>query len=202
MPLIRSRGRTLALFAFAVVARAAGAQADSVPEQALAGRHARVTLKPLTDDLYARTRFQGSLVRVGADSVVLRDGRRVRAFARRDVYRVELRSEQRSRTAGALRYGIPAAIVGGLGGVALGAIVGARETCLTSPGSFGGCSGAEPLPPAGTGLVMGGAFGVLGAWYGATAGRSGWSRLVFDRARVGVRATPSGMGLGVSIAVR
>jgi hypothetical protein len=89
----------LALALVASTAREARAQAAS----ALAGEHVRVRVAAPPEDAYARTRWEGTLVRLDADSVVLRDGRRTRAFARRRVERIDVREERRSRGAGALR---------------------------------------------------------------------------------------------------
>ena len=55
---------------------------------------------------------------------------------------------------------------------------------------------------AGTALVTGATIGLLGAWYGATHGRWGWSRVDLATARVGVRPLGGGTGLAMSVAFR
>ena len=171
MPTLASirRRAVPALAALVLTATVAGAQ-DTVG----VGDHVRLRLVPPPEDPYPRTRWEGAFLRADADSVVLRDRRRLRAFALRDVRRIEVRTQVRSAGAGALRYGLRSALAGAAVGAFAAATVGGNVDCDTSPG--GSCYGNDLLPAGATIAASGALAGLLGAWYGATAGRWGWSR--------------------------
>lgn len=145
------------------------------------GDHVRLRVVPPPEDPYPRTRWEGTLVRLGRDSVVVRDRRRLRAFSLHDVRRAEVRTQVRSARAGALGYGLRSAIVGAAVGAVAAAAVGGNSDCVTSPG--GACFTNDVLPTGGTIAASSALAGLLGAWYGATAGRWGWSRATVARAQ-------------------
>jgi hypothetical protein len=156
-----------ALAAVAVLTSTAAAQ-----DTLAAGDRIRLRLVAPRADGFQRTRFSGPLVRVVDDTVVLRDRRRTRAFALADVRGVERRTRVRSAGAGALRWGVGSALVGAAAGALAGASVSGSSTCTAQPG--GSCFENDLLPTRGTAVAIGGVAGLLGAWYGATAGRWRW----------------------------
>jgi hypothetical protein len=192
MPFNRLASTSIGLVVAIAAARPLAAQEAS----SLQGEHVRVRLAPPPEDSYARTRFAGTLVRLDGDSVVLQDGRRRRAFERRRLERLDVRERRHSRTAGALSYGIPAAVIGAFVGAITATRVDDADVCALSVG--GGCGTTDPLPAKETALALSVGSGVLGAWYGATAGRWGWARRDVAAGRVGLHG--SGRGIGLSIA--
>ena len=70
---------------FVAGASTSAAQADPTP----VGEHVRLRVAPAADDRYARTRWKGTLVKLDADSVVLRTGRRTHAWPRQSLERMD-----------------------------------------------------------------------------------------------------------------
>ena len=167
---------SLALAAVALFAPIAGAQ-----DTLAAGDRARLRLVAPREGAFGRTRFEGPVVRVAGDTVVLHDRHRNRTFALTDVRSVERRTQVRSARHGALRYGLGSALVGAAAGALAGAKVGGPTQCVTVPG--GACHEQDLLPTRGMAVVIGGVAGLVGAWYGSTAGRWQWMDVALPPAR-------------------
>jgi hypothetical protein len=165
-----------AIAALALIAPVAGAQ-----DTLVAGDRVRLRLVAPREDPHPRSRYEGPVVRLAGDTIALHDRRRTRAFALHDVRSVERRTQVRSAGAGALRWGIGSALVGAAAGAFAGAKVGGPSMCTLEPG--GTCHDQDLLPTRGTAVVTGGVAGLLGAWYGATAGRWNWMRVAVPSAR-------------------
>lgn len=159
------------------------------------GDHVRLRVVPPPGVPFSRTRLQGTLVRVEAESLSLRVGRGARSYAMRDVHRLEVRSARYSRREGALRYGLPAAALGALGGALLASQVEIDGDCALTPG--GSCEEPTRFPAAGTAAAFGLLFGTVGAAHGATAGRWTWRRVPLLGPRVGLSLTPSSVAFRV-----
>ena len=136
-----SNHRPAALALLVLEPRPADAQGAGSPRPEVgpdSGDRVRLYVKQQSRSGSAGMRREGRLLRLDADSVVVRDGRRVRAFARGDVERMWVQSEPRSARRAALTYGIPL----GLAGAALGAWVGSQlgEARYCTTGIGGDCS--------------------------------------------------------------
>ena len=151
---------------------------------------------PVRVKVPGRPRITGTLLRLDADSVQVRDGGRVIAVPRSQVGSIEVKSGGRSHGAGAA-YG--AAI-----GIATGAIVGAIGAYATwepcPEGTFVCLTDSRGAETALGAFAYGVLGGTLGAIIGAGVGRQRWRQAAFSpETRVGLFATPSRVGVTLRI---
>jgi hypothetical protein len=147
-----------------------------------------------------RYEWVGTLERMDADSVVLRIGAaRRQALARDVVQHVWVRREARSGTAGALRWGIPSALLGVVVGAAVGASTSGAKYCPAGAAyDAGDCTGGGAEPVA-VGAAAGGlVFGVVGGAIGRSHGRFRWSSVDTQRGAA-LEVTPARVGFAIPL---
>jgi hypothetical protein len=109
---------------------------------------------------------------------------------------VWIRTERMSPVRGAAAYGLPLAVLGGAAGWAAGHAMERDTMCPLAPGAScsGGVQGAQRV----VGALGAAAFGGLGALYGATHGRLGWT-VVGNRSGARLIATPTRVGIAIPL---
>lgn len=163
------------------------------------GDHVRIAPVNRPDDAWTPLRLEGTVERVGVDSLVVRDGGRRIALAMRDVYRVDVRTDTRPRGRAALRYAVA--------GSALGLGAGALGGAMFSPQVDCASAGGVPRFACGTGrgrlvATIGAstlAGAALGALYGYNVAWASWREAPLPGGgRVGFAFLPAGAAVTVA----